>query len=72
MTKKRNGITARQFSSRFTKIVSDYLSALPAGEQERRIRNAARTALGASRAEHPTSCRVEETRAIPLLSRSRE
>jgi hypothetical protein len=72
MTKKRKRITAREFSSRFTKIVSRHLSALPTGEQERRIKNAARTALGASRAEHPTSCRVEETRAIPLLSRSRE
>jgi hypothetical protein len=72
MIKKRKRITAREFSSRFTKIVSHHLSALPAGEQERRIRNAEHTALSGNRAEHPTSRRVEETRAIPLLSRSRE
>ncbi len=72
MTKKRKRISAREFSSRFTKIVSRHLSALPAEEQETRIRNAEHTALSASRAEHPTTRRVEETRAIPLLSHTRE
>jgi hypothetical protein len=72
MTNKRKRITAREFSSRFTNIVSGHLSALPAEEQDKRIENAERTALGASRAEPPTSRRVEETRAIHLLSRSRE
>jgi len=72
MTKKRKRITAREFSSRFTKTVSRHLSAMPTGEQERRIRNAEHTALSASRAERPTTRRVEETRAIPLLSRTHE
>ncbi len=72
MTKKRKRITAREFSSRFTKIVSRHLSALPTGEQERRIRNAEHTALSGNRAEHPTGRRVEETRAIPPSPRSRK
>ena len=72
MTEKRKPISAREFSNRFTKIVSRHLSALSSEEQDKRIRNAERTALGASRAELPTSPRVEETRAIPLLSRTRE
>jgi hypothetical protein len=72
MPRKRKRISAREFSNRFTKIVSRHLSALRPEEQDKRIRNAERTALGASRAERPTTRRVEETRAIPLLSRSRE
>jgi hypothetical protein len=72
VTKKRKRITAREFSSRFTKIVSRHLSTLPAEEQDKRVKKAERAALGASRAEHPTTRRVEETRAIPLLSRTPE
>ena len=72
MIKKRKRITAREFSSRFTRIVSRHLSGLPTGEQERRIRNAEHTALSANRAEHPATRRVEETWAIPDLVDSRE
>ena len=72
MSKKRQRISASEFSDRFTKIVSRHLSALPAEEQDKRIKNAERAALAASRAERPTSRRVEETRSIPLLSRTRE
>jgi hypothetical protein len=72
MSKKRQRISAREFSNRFTKIVSRHLSALPPEEQDKCIKNAERTVLGASRAERPTTRRVEETRAIPLLSRTRE
>lgn len=72
MPRKRKRISAREFSNRFTKIVSRHLPALGPEEQDKRIRSAERTALGASRAERPTTRRVEETRAIPLLSRSRE
>ncbi len=72
MSKKRQRISASEFSNRFTKIVSRHLSALPAEEQDKRIKNAERAVFAASRAEHPTTRRVEETRAIPLLSRTRE
>jgi hypothetical protein len=72
MSRKRQRISATKFSDRFTKIVSRHLSAVPAEGQDKRIKNAQRTALGASRAERPTSRRVEETRAIPLLFHSRE
>jgi hypothetical protein len=72
MPKKRQRISAGEFSDRFTKIVSRHLSGLPPGEQDERIKNAERTALCASRAERPTTRRVEETRVIPLLSRTRE
>ncbi len=72
MAKKRSRISAKEFSNRFTKIVSRHLSALPPGEQDKLIKNAERTALGASRAERPTTRRVEETQAIPLLSRTHE
>ena len=72
MAKKRKRISAREFSTRFTKIVSRHLSTLPPEEQDRRLRNAARTALGASRADRPTTRRVEETQTTPPLSRIRE
>jgi hypothetical protein len=72
MTKKSQRMSAREFSSRFTKIVSHHLGALPPEEQDRRIKKAERTAVAASHAERPTARRVEETRAIPLLSRTRE
>ena len=72
MSKKPKRITAREFSNRFTKIVSRHLSALPAEEQDKRIKKAERAALAASGAERPTTRRVEETRAIPLLSRTHE
>lgn len=72
MPKNRKRISAREFSSRFTKIVSRQLAALPPDEQDKRIKNAERAAVGASRAERPTARRVEETRAIPLLSRTHE
>ena len=72
MSKKRQRMSASEFSDRFTKIVSRHLSALPPEEQDKRIKNAERAALAASRAERPTTRRVEETRAIPLLSRTHE
>ena len=72
MSKKRQRISASKFSDRFTKIVSQHLSALPPEEQDKRIKNAERAALAASHAERPTTRRVEETRAIPLLSRTHE
>jgi hypothetical protein len=72
MARKPKRISTREFSKRFTKIVSRHLSALPPEEQDKRITSAERTALSANRAERPTTCRVEETRPIPLLSRSRE
>ncbi len=72
MSKKRQRMSASEFSNRFTKIVSRHLSALPPEEQDKRIKNAERAALAASRAERPTTRRVEETRTIPLLSRTHE
>ena len=44
MSKKRQRISAGKFSDRFTKIVSRHLSALPPEEQDKRIKNAERTA----------------------------
>jgi len=72
MSKKRKRLSATEFSDRFTKIVSRHLSLLPPEEQNKRIKSAERAALGATRAERPTTRRVEETRAIPLLSRTHE
>ena len=72
MAKKSQRISAKEFSSQFTKIVSRHLSAMPPEEQDKRIENAERAVLAASRSEHPTTRRVEETRAISLLSRTRE
>ena len=72
MPRKRQRLSASEFSERFTKIVSRHLSALPAEEQDKRIKNAERATLAASRAERPTTRRVEETRAIPLLFNRRE
>jgi len=72
MRRKQKQISPREFSNRFTKIISRHLSSLPPEEQDRRIGNAQRTVARASRAERPTTRRVEETRVIPLLSRSRE
>ncbi len=72
MSRKGRRISAKEFSDRFTKIVSRHLGGLPSEEQDKRIRNAERVAHGASRADRPTTGRVEETRATPLLSRSRE
>jgi hypothetical protein len=71
MSKKCLGISASEFSDCFTEIVSRHLSALPAEGQDTRMKNAERPALGASRAERPTTRRVEETWAVPLLSQSR-
>jgi len=68
MPSKRKRISARAFSNRFIKIVSRHLSALRPEEQDKQIRDAERTALGASHAERPTAHRVGETRTIPLLS----
>jgi hypothetical protein len=72
MSKKSPRISAREFSNRFTKIVSRHLSTLPPEEQDTRIKNAERAALAASRAERPTTRTIEETRPIPLLSRTHE
>ena len=72
MPKKRRRMSAREFSSRFTKIVSRHLSTLPAEEQEKRIRAAERTVARLTRAERPTNRRAEETPTFPLLSHSRE
>jgi hypothetical protein len=71
MSKKRLGIGASEFSNRFTEIVSRHLSALPPEEQDKRIKKAEGVALTATRAERPTTRRVEETWAVPLLSQSR-
>ena len=72
MSRKRQRISASEFSDRFTKIVSRHLSTLPAEEQDKRIKSAERAALGASRTERPTTRKVEATRASPLLSRTHE
>ncbi len=72
MAKKRRKISASEFSDRFTRIVSRHLSALPPEEQDKRIKNAERAALRATRAGHPTNHRAEETLSIPLLSHTRE
>ena len=72
MSKKRQRISASEFSDRFTKIVSRHLAALPREEQDRRIKNAGRAAQGASRAGRSTTRIVEETRAIPLRYRTHE
>ena len=71
MSKKRQRISASEFSNRFTEIVSRHLSALPPEEQDKRIKKAEGVALTATRAERPTTRRVEETWAVPLLSQSR-
>ncbi len=71
MAKKPKRISAREFSSRFTRIVSRHLSTLSPEEQEKRIRNAERAALSANRVGRPITRRVEEIRATPLLSRTR-
>jgi hypothetical protein len=55
MSKKNQRISAKEFSSQFTKIVSRHLSTLPPEEQDKRIKNAERAALGANRAERPTT-----------------
>jgi hypothetical protein len=70
MSKKRPRISASEFSNRFTEIVSRHLSALPPEEQDKRIKKAEGVALTATRAERPTTRRVEETWAVPLLSQS--
>jgi len=72
MSKKRQRISAREFSDRFTKMVSRHLSTLPPEEQDKRIKKAERAAIAANRAERPIIHKVEETQAIPLLSRTRE
>ena len=72
MSNKRQRISTREFSKQFTKIVSRHLSTLPADEQDKRIKNAEHAAMAANRAERPTTRTVEETQAIPLLSRTRE
>jgi hypothetical protein len=71
-SKKSQRISAKEFSNRFTKIVSRHLSTLLPEEQDKRINNAEHAAVAASRAGRPITRRVEETRAIPLLSRTRE
>jgi hypothetical protein len=71
MPKKSGRISARAFSRRFTKVVSRHLSALPPAEQDKRNKNARRAAMATSRVERPTTRRVEETRTIPILSRTR-
>jgi hypothetical protein len=72
MPRKRQRLSASEFSDRFTRIVSRRLSALTPDEQDKRIEKAGHAAIPASRAGRPTTRRVEETRAIPLLSRTRE
>ena len=72
MSKKGQRMSASEFSERFTKIVSRHLGTLPPEEQDKRIETAERAALGATHVERPTARRVEETRAIPLLSRTHE
>jgi len=72
MAKKTQRISAKEFSDRFTKIVSRHLAALPLEEQDKRIENAARVAHGVSRGERPTTRIVEETRPTPLQYRTRE
>jgi hypothetical protein len=49
MSKKRQRVSAREFSNQFTKIVFRHLSALPPEEQDKHIKNAKRAALGATR-----------------------
>jgi hypothetical protein len=53
MPKKSGRISAREFSSRFTEVVSRYLSALPPAEQDKRIMDAERAAMVTSRVEAP-------------------
>ena len=48
MPKESRRISAREFSSRFTKIVSRHLSALPPAEQDKRNKNAERAAMATS------------------------
>ncbi len=72
MPRKRQRLSASEFSEQFTKIVSHHLSALPPAEQDKRIKNAERAALAASRAERPTARRAEETRSTPLQTRTHE
>ena len=51
MSKKSQWISAKEFSSQFTKIVSRHLSALPPEEQDKRIKKAERAAIAANHAE---------------------
>jgi hypothetical protein len=71
MSKKSQRISTKEFSSQFTKIVSRHLGELPPEEQDKRIKKAQRAAFAANHAERPTTRRVEDTRAVPLLSRTR-
>ncbi len=71
MARKGKRISAREFSTGFTKVVSQHLSALSPADQDKRIKAAERT-LEASCAEHPTTHKAEETPAIRLLSRNRK
>ena len=72
MSKRRQRLSANEFSDRFTEIVARHLAALSPEEQDTRIKNAEHAALDSSRVERPTARRVEETHAIPLRSRTHE
>jgi len=50
MSKKSQRISAKEFSSQFTKIVSRHLS-VPPEEQDKRIKKAERAAIAANHAE---------------------
>jgi len=72
MPKKTKRMSAREFSDSFTEIVSRHLAASPPNEQDRRIKNAERAARNITRAERPTTRRVEEIRPSPLRFRTHE
>ena len=72
MPKKAQRMSAREFSDRFTEIVSRHLATLPPEEQDKRVKNAERAARGINRAERPTTRRVEEIRPSPLRFRTHE
>ncbi len=72
MRKKTRRTSAKEFSDRFTQIVSQHLVTMPPDEQDQRIKNAERVARRLTRAERPIARRVEEIRPSALRSRTHE
>jgi len=66
MPKKAQRMSAREFSDRFTEIVSRHFATLPPKEQDKRAKNAERAARGISRAE-PSSIPYSRITARKVL-----
>ncbi|HUA01226.1 MAG TPA: hypothetical protein VMB02_12915 [Candidatus Aquilonibacter sp.] len=72
-TKKsaKRKISADEFSAEFTKLVSNHLAALPADEQDKRIR-AAHRRVSRSRGASSTAREAADTPATRLSARTHE